>query len=160
MITVREASPKDSAQLRELGAAALQILRRTYRPNAARLAQRGGRRRGGTQLVAVEGGRVVGTVTCDDRGGEVHLRNLAVDPGHQRRGVARQLIETAHERALELGRGCLTVETIRETGNVEIFERLGFDVVRERPSQLMEASGGRPVTDVLLRRRPHGEATR
>ena len=152
-ISVREALPEDGPRLREVGGAALRILRRTYRPSPGRLAARGGRRvGGGTELVAVADDRVVGRLTYRREGRYLHLRNLAVDPSYHRRGVARELVETALTRAVEGGLRGLEVETIRETGNVPIFERLGFSVVSETPSELMEGISGETVTDVFLRR--------
>ena len=48
---------------------------------------------------------------------------LFVHEHHRRRGVARALLDALGPR--------LSLFTIRETGNVPIFERLGFAVVRE-----------------------------
>lgn len=95
---------------------------------------------------------MVGAVSYEREGAWLHLRNLAVDPACQRRGVARRLIEAACDLALERKLSGLSLETIRETGNVPIFERLGFTAISESPSRLMEGARGEAVTDVRLYR--------
>ena len=74
-------------------------------------------------LGAFEDGRAVATVTLelDDRipGGHPrppwsptrHVRMLGVTPAHQRRGVARRLMEVAIEEARRAGKRRVTLET-------------------------------------------------
>lgn len=51
-----------------------------------------------------------------------------------------------------LGLPSLQVATIKETGNVEVFKRLGFAVIEERISERFLGQHGQPVTEVTLKR--------
>jgi GNAT superfamily N-acetyltransferase len=113
-VIVREAETGD--ELAAVTASAIATLRHTYRPTAAAIA----RARPSRRLVAVARGEIVGTLEYD--GG--HVVGLFVHADHRRRGVARALLAALGPRELSLF-------TIRETGNVPIFVRLGFAVVRE-----------------------------
>ncbi len=56
----------------------------------------------------------------------MHILGLAVDPDSQRRGLARGMVEWIEQKAIQLGHNAIVVDTIAETGNVDVFERLGF----------------------------------
>lgn len=68
------------------------------------------------------------------------LAPLAVSPGHQKRGIASQLIKSGVERLLELGSGVLLVY-----GDPDFYSRFGFGVDRREcytpPYQLEYAFG-------------------
>ncbi len=149
MVHVRQARPADGQAVEAVTAAAFAPLRRIYRP------------RPGVQwvrpavvwrLVAVEGRRVVGTVRYVYDQDRLHLMGLAVAPGRRRRGVARALIEHAARLARRRGLWALSLYTVVQTGNVPIFERMGFRVVRQGPSPHDEASDGAPVGEAYLER--------
>lgn len=57
----------------------------------------------GAVLVAVEDGRVVGTVIAGWDGWRAHLYRLAVLPQERRRGIARALLDAASRRLTALG---------------------------------------------------------
>ncbi|GAA2740628.1 GNAT family N-acetyltransferase [Kitasatospora cinereorecta] len=54
-------------------------------------------------IVAERGGRIAGTVIAGYDGWRCHLYRLAVDPEQRRRGIARSLLDAAHERFVRLG---------------------------------------------------------
>jgi len=54
-----------------------------------------------------------------------------VHPDHQRHGIARALLDHVAMLAAEAGKRALSLNTVKQTGNVSIFSRLGFVVVRE-----------------------------
>jgi len=58
----------------------------------------------------------------------LHVSQLAVVEKFRKRGVARALMQSANEAAIECGANHLALNTIQETGNVTIFQRLGFTV--------------------------------
>lgn len=94
-------------------------------------------------LVGVEGGRVVASVMAGYEGHRGWLNYLAVDPGHQRRGLARELVLEAERRLRASGCPKINLQ-IRATnaGVIEFYQRLGYvtdDVV---------SMGKRLVTDV------------
>jgi GNAT superfamily N-acetyltransferase len=98
------------------------------------------------QLVALSDERVVGAVSCVLGYDGIHLLGLAVDPPFQRRGIARQVVTAVEDIARQRKLSRITLWTIRETGNVPVFERLGFRCVKERP-----ALGARSIRDEALR---------
>lgn len=93
-----------------------------------------------TVLVAVEGGRVLGTATLelDQRveGGhareplapdEAHIRMLGVDPDARRRGVGRALVGACIDRARAAGKRRITLHTTEEMRVAHhMYRSLGF----------------------------------
>lgn len=82
--------------------------------------------------VAVVGGVPVGWVCThlhhEDNMSEVHV--LAVDPAHQRTGVARALMERSFERARTAGMRMVMVETGDDPGHEpgrRAYEAVGFE---------------------------------
>ena len=60
------------------------------------------------------------------------IENLAISPEFQRRGLGSRLMAHAEELARSRGLTALTLYTNqRFTGNVELYQRLGFTVVGE-----------------------------
>lgn len=90
-------------------------------------------------LVAVEGGRVIGSATLelegrtdpgddplDERTG--HIRMLGVDPAAQGRGAGRALMEACEARAVAAGKSLMTLNTTaRMTVAQGMYERLGYE---------------------------------
>jgi hypothetical protein len=62
------------------------------------------------------------------------------------------MVESLAEKASSMGLAKLSLFTVRETGNVPIFEHLGFKVVREEPAQDIESATGSPLREVYMER--------
>jgi N-acetylglutamate synthase-like GNAT family acetyltransferase len=82
--------------------------------------------------VAEEDGAVLGFVGIrllpEDQMGEIHI--IAVDPGHQRRGIARALMETAFAEIRGAGMKMVMVETGGDPGHEAsraTYESAGFE---------------------------------
>lgn len=80
------------------------------------------------------------------------IRGLAVGRAYRRRGLARILLTFCVNRAAQAGARKLTLYTIKETGNVDIFEKLGFSVVREDVARGYVGVDGKPVYQVRMER--------
>jgi ribosomal protein S18 acetylase RimI-like enzyme len=83
----------------------------------------------GRVLVAIDGDRVVGHLQITDTGepGEAEVKNMAIGPAHQRRGIGRDLMTAAIALAREEGRSTLVVATAAaDSGNLRFYQRLGF----------------------------------
>jgi ribosomal protein S18 acetylase RimI-like enzyme len=111
-------------------------------------------------LVAVLEGRVVGVVQFHISEDRLSFLGLGVHPRFQRRGVAGALI-----RHLEtIGRNCgckaVILHTVRETGNVEVFQRLGFLVESEEPTTLFQSDRFSALSEVVMRREVSQQAKR
>lgn len=96
-----------------------------------------------TILVAVEGERVLGSLTLEldarvrDEGEEeqrplepeeAHIRMLGVDPGARARGVARALMMESEARARAAGKTVMTLNTTHRMRAAQaMYERLGYE---------------------------------
>jgi ribosomal protein S18 acetylase RimI-like enzyme len=84
----------------------------------------------GRVLVALDGDRVVGHLqltAAGDEPAQTEVKNMAVDPAHQRRGIGRALMAAAIALARADGRSLLVVATAAaDIGNLRFYQRLGF----------------------------------
>jgi len=149
-VVVRPARPEDGEQVAEVSTLATATLRETYRPTEAAL----GRSRAGasrtTRLVAVLNGRIVGTTKYEIRKDGIHLIGLGVHPQFRRMEIARKIIEHVKRIAQAKGHTLVSLYTIRETGNVGIFQKLGFEVVREQEAKDALSEKHDNLTDVYM----------
>ena len=152
MIKIREASEEDQAGIAQVAAEATATLRRVYRLNARALANRTAMKRSLVCLVAEMDGAIVGTVEYAVEDHVLRVINLGVRESFRRRGIARALVEALVRIARSSGVPCLLVHTVKETGNVPIFERMGFRVTAESEDAYSENDSGAPLTDVQFRR--------
>jgi predicted N-acetyltransferase YhbS len=95
----------------------------------------------GDTIVAVDQGRIVGTVTLARTGatggtpfydspGVASFGQFAVRPSHQRRGIGRTLLGLVEDRAKELGVQRLALDTSEHAVDlIAFYESLGFRVV-------------------------------
>src|SRR5262245_27906873 len=130
-ISVRFATAADEAAAGCVGGEAFATVRRIYRPNPAALANLSAIVPAPERLVAEDGGQIVGTVRFGVFDGCLRVVGLAVLPRSQRRGVARALIEELARLARDKRCRALALYTVTKTGNVTIFNRLGFQVISE-----------------------------
>ncbi len=138
-LTIRRATDDDADCVAEVVAAAFAPLRSIYRPKpeiASRVAQFTGL---STRIVAELDGRIVATVQFDNHKEHIHVIGLAVLPQFQRLGIARRLLDWIMAQAPALGLSVVVLDTIKETGNVMLFEKLGFHVVQEFATDRFES---------------------
>jgi N-acetylglutamate synthase-like GNAT family acetyltransferase len=129
VIVARAATENDIIAASSLAERVFAELRRFYRPKStASVAD------SANCVVAEIDDRVVGTVLFAIESDRLHLWGLAVDSGFRRKGVARALLANLGDTALAAGLRALSLHTIQQTGNVVVFERLGFHVVRNEPA--------------------------
>jgi len=146
-LIVRAASLADLAAAESLARAAFEELRRFYRPKDSAPATSSGLR-----LVAEVDGRLVGTVLYEIESDHVHLRGLAVDSRYRRLGVARSLVEHLSGLATAAELPALSLYTIKQTGNVAVFERLGFRTVHEEAASWATRDNGEQPIDVTMQK--------
>src|SRR4051812_38357494 len=102
-------------------------------------------------LVAPDGERVVGHLQITATGGpaEAEVKNTAVAPSHQGRGIGRALMAAAIALARPEGRSTLVVATAAaDTGNLRFYQRLGFRMRSIERDAFSESSGYAPGTEV------------
>jgi len=151
-IIVRMALPADAEVVRRIDEAAFAPLRSIYRPNQAARANLAALVPTLERLVAENTGQIVGTVrfwTSDNR---LRVIGLAVLPQCQRQGIARSLIEELVQIARTRGCQALGLYTIVQTGNVPVFQRLGFHTVGEQPDEYSISVSGQPLMEAYMER--------
>jgi len=151
MIRVREPVPVDEAAIATVVASGIATLRQTYRPTPVAVARKADLVL--HRLVADDDEAIVGTVEYACNGERLHLMGLYTLDTHRRHGVARRMIDALVVIANARGARTLSLYTIRETGNVPIFERLGFTVVREAPARDCASDRHAHLTETYLERR-------
>jgi ribosomal protein S18 acetylase RimI-like enzyme len=100
----------------------------------------------GRVLVALDGEAVVGHLQLTERGpAEAEVKNMAVDPAHQRRGIGRELMAAAIALARDDGRSTLAVATAAaDSGNLRFYQRLGFRLRSIERDAFTTATGYEP----------------
>ena len=70
---------------------------------------------------------------------EVHILNVAVDPKHRRRGVARLLLAETEKRAVATGAALLTLEVRRSNeGALDLYKQFEYRAVGVRPNYYVD----------------------
>ena len=96
------------------------------------LADFAARLRSDTIFVASDAGDLIGSIFCTPEGDALYVGRLAVRPDWRRRGVASALVEAAKSEARRRGAARMTLGArIALPGNVALFRRHGFVIVRE-----------------------------
>jgi len=147
---VRPATPADAAAVERVVASGTRTLREVYRPTAAAIAGARRLRSSATRLVAELADQIAGTVELVAERDVLRLFGLHVEECYRRRGVARALVAAVCDHARALGLARVTLHTVKETGNVAIFARLGFVTVDEHPDPYSISERYPQLTDVAM----------
>jgi ribosomal protein S18 acetylase RimI-like enzyme len=151
-LTVRDATAADQAAILDLERSATEDLRKVYRPTAVAPQHRAALDPQLRRLVAVIAGLVVGIVHYQIEDDRLSFLGLAVHPDFRRRGIATALIQELEVIGRDGACRAMTLWTVRETRNVEIFQRLGFAVETEEPSTLFESDKFPSLSEVFMRK--------
>jgi [ribosomal protein S18]-alanine N-acetyltransferase len=87
---------------------------------------------GGIYLAAAEHDEIRGYVICARYDEAWHVMSIAVDPDHQRRGIARELMDAIIAVAGEDANFTLEVR-VSNTPAIALYESYGFESVGTRP---------------------------
>ena len=83
-------------------------------------------------FVALAANALIGCIFCTPDGDALYIGRLAVRPDWRRRGVASALVDSAKDEARRRGAKRITLGArIALPGNVALFRRHGFVIVRE-----------------------------
>lgn len=149
MQTVRRFQPTDAERVAEIFRDATEDLRAVYTPLRSTGAQ-GNVSQDEVKLVLQDGEAVIGVVELVLDEQHALIQGLAVDRAHRRRGIARALLASCEERARAAGVRVMSLSTIKETGNIAIFLKLGFVVLSEKPAERFVNHEGQAVCLVEL----------
>lgn len=151
MITVRAFRPIDAESVDRIMKSSTQELRAVYAPKLKAEISSVNHSPSSTKVVALDNAdMVVGVAECIVCPLALYVQGVAVASTHRQRGVAGALLVHIAKIAVGNGRSIVQLATIKETGNVEIFKRLGFDVIEERIAERFLGLHGQPVTEVTL----------
>ena len=151
MITVRSFLPIDVESVDLIMKSSTQELRAVYTPKPKAVTAPVNHSSSSARVVALDNAEmVVGVAECIVCSSALYVQGVAVASTHRRRGVASALLEHIAKIAVENSLPVVQLATIKETGNVEIFKHLGFNVIEERISERFLGLHGQPVTEVSL----------
>jgi GNAT superfamily N-acetyltransferase len=110
----------------------------------------------GRVLVALEGDEVLGhlQITDTDRAEAAEVKNMAVSPARQGRGVGRALMEAALE--LAGGEELVVATAAADVGNLRFYQRLGFrprSIERDAFTEVTGYAPGLRIDGIELRDR-------
>jgi ribosomal protein S18 acetylase RimI-like enzyme len=147
-IEIRESRAEEHAQAGAVTAHAYREFAREGDPDwqeyLTRLADVADRASRTTILVAVEGGRILGTATLELEGRteqesdplrphEAHIRMLGVAPDARGRGIGRMIMEACEERASASGRTLITLNTTERMRSAQrMYESMGYSRDEDR----------------------------
>ncbi len=124
-------------------------LRKIYRPTSEAQRNQASSTNEWTCLGYYLNHQLVGLIKVKLSGKTLNLSTLAVMPEYRKKGVARSLILEA-ERMFS-NAGLLSVWCVEQTGNVEIFEALGFKVAERIESDIFELADSSNVKAIEVR---------
>ncbi len=150
MITVRSERNKDKAEIQNVIDSAVATLRQTYRPTQRAIGNKNQIKQNYERLVAIIAGRIVGSVQYFSDNHCVSVLGLDVHTDYRKKGVARSLISHIKKIGIKEKALSLKLHTIKETGNVVVFKRLGFKETSERIDDLFESDKFDTLTDVEM----------
>ncbi|HZZ42045.1 MAG TPA: GNAT family N-acetyltransferase [Tepidisphaeraceae bacterium] len=151
-ITVRLATSLDAESIHHLTEAAFAPLRSIYLPNSAALTNLAALTPSLHRLVAEESSQLLGTLRYTPLDNTLRIIGLAVHPHSRRRGVARTLISSLLPIAREHHCTSLSLYTITQTGNIPIFQYLGFHLISELPAEYSLSPTGDSLTEAYMQR--------
>lgn len=98
----------------------------------------------GEVLVAMRGGTPIAHLQLvpTEADGEIELKNMAVLPEHQGRGVGRSLVAEAVRRATRDGyRRMIVATATADAGNIRFYQRVGFRLTSVDPDAFTPETG-------------------
>lgn len=149
-IVIRNAEEADLTEVAEVCRCAYMPLREIYQPTREARDFKRQIAHSLSRLVAVCNGRIAGTVEFIFEDVALHFLGLAVHPDCQRQGIGRALIEDLVSIACGHGLKKITLDTVKETGNVTLFEKLGFHTVKEDEATQFESDRYHRLTNVVM----------
>jgi len=102
------------------------------------------------RLVALINDLIVGIVEYLTAIPCVGVMGLGVHQDFRRLGVARSLFCALEAIAVRKGATRLQLYTVKETGNVDVFKRLGFKVISEQEDEFSESDKFEKLTGVEM----------
>jgi ribosomal protein S18 acetylase RimI-like enzyme len=132
--SVRPAEPEDAAAVGDLVRASYsKYVERIGKDPAPMLEDYAALIRAGEVWVLADGGEVLGVLVIRPAEDHLFVGNVAVAPGHQGRGLGRELVAFAEERAKGAGLAEIRLYTNEKMWeNLAVYGKLGFEETGRR----------------------------
>lgn len=150
MIVVRYADSSEAAITRSIVDEAFVSVREIYTPRSTAVPAHEDDTHEARLIISLIDDVPVGAALVYVEPRALRISQLAVLPRYRRQGVAGQLILFAGQAACDFGLTELRLNTIQETGNVAIFEKLGFSVANSGEATWCESERFVHLTDVEM----------
>ncbi len=147
---VREATESDTDALELVSQSAIATLRQTYRPTSKAIAQKQSTSSAWTQLVALLDKKAVGSVVYRIEAEGIHFSSLFVHQDYRRQGIGKRLVSELEQIGRRLGLQRLSAYAVKEAGTLQIFQRIGFSIISEEPTDLFESERFDQLTEVHI----------
>lgn len=149
MITIRKQTPKDARQVKYIKSIVTHELRSIYRPiNTENLKDK----TAAIHLLATLNDKVVGTAEYLLYKDNALVQGLAILPEYRNRGIATKIIDYITLKVKAEGKHELLLSTVKETGNTELFLKMGFTAHSEEISNAYKTPLGNKVTIITLKK--------
>ena len=152
-ITIREAIDTDKEYIDIVSKSGIDTLRKTYRPNQKALKNKKKINRSLKRLVALIDEKIVGTVQYYADKSCIKIIGLSVLADYRKLGISRKLIEFTENVSRKNGIFNITLFTVKETGNGDIFEKLGFNIIREELDEFSESDKYCSLTSLYMKKK-------
>lgn len=130
-IVIKKVINYDVSKLEKIVESTSNTLRKTYKPKGEVFGNKPSDFNEDEFVVAEAGEEIIGSVRIKRVDDRLHLIALGIIEEFRNKGICYSIIRYVLNIAKEDDLRCLSLYTIRETGNVEIFEKMGFSVVFE-----------------------------
>jgi N-acetylglutamate synthase-like GNAT family acetyltransferase len=128
--TITKVSQYDKARLEDINKESKDSLRKIYRPKEnAKFEPLNPLKE--ELIIVKKDEKEIGTLHLHHYEDRLHILGLGVLHSFRGKGVCRTMIDFVKLEAEKMNKKKISLYTIRETGNVEIFNRFGFVVLKE-----------------------------
>jgi GNAT superfamily N-acetyltransferase len=76
-----------------------------------------------------DGVRTIGLVRLSEAADRLYIRDLQVEPAHQRRGAGQFVLKAVREMAIERGLRQVSIAVFATDSGRKLYERAGFEIV-------------------------------
>ena len=101
-------------------------------------------------LVATVNNNLIGSAEYLLYKNSVLIQGLAILPAYRNQGIATKIIDYITIQVKTEGKHELLLSTVKETGNTDIFLKMGFTALSEEESDIFESPQGDKITIINM----------
>lgn len=157
-IAIREANHNDKEALERIQLAANVTLRKTYRPIAGKESLIPATPVDLKFVVALVDNNIAGACGYAVDGDIMWTERMGILDEYRRHGVARAIFSYLSNVAMKQGASRIRGHIVVQTGNVNIWRKMGFEVIRESPSLAYESDVFSELSEAIVELRIGGKS--